>query len=265
MEPLFQLRRGLHRQLDPEAWDGWGLSPLNWTMFAAIWLSILFGIFATEPAFVSLLDGKLAMIDRAILGFFAIEYVGRLATAGLNPKYSGFEGLLKYAAQPASIADLIVIAPIFLTAPPTWMLIFRLLRILRLLRLATLPNVHRAIDEFGAALAVKRFELTLASVIGAVLILISSTTLYLIERNLQPDAFGSIPKAMWWSVVTLTTLGYGDVTPVSPAGRFFAGVFAILGLGLIAMFTGVIASALSDAADRHTRNKTKRKKNNERG
>lgn len=254
-ETLSAVRRYWHRQLHPEAWDGKGLSPTNWFIFVTILISIVFGVMATEPSFAQLFDGRLALVDKIILAGFAVEYFARLATASLTEKYRGARGLVRYALQPASIADLIVIIPILFPTPPTWMLMFRLLRILRLLRLASMPHIHRAISEFYEALAAKRFELILTLRLGALLILVSSTSLYLIERNIQPEIFGSIPRAVWWSVVTFTTVGYGDAIPVTPLGRIFAGVFAISGLGLVAMLTGVIASALSEAAELHTKNK----------
>lgn len=254
---LAVLRRRAHRQLDPEAWDRHGLSPTNWFIFVFICVSIIFGVMATEPGFSKLLGGHLALIDRLILAGFAVEYAARLATAGLNPRFSGPGGLIRYATRPASIADLIVIIPIFFPAPPTWLMIFRLLRCLRLVRLASMPHIHQALKEFFGALAAKRFELIFTACLGALLILLSSTTLYVIERNVQPEVFGSIPRAVWWSVVTFTTVGYGDAIPITPLGRVFAGLYAICGLGLVAMLTGVIASALSEAAERHTQNKQK--------
>jgi voltage-gated potassium channel len=86
------------------------------------------------------------------------------------------------------------------------------------------------------------------------LLLISSTFLYLVEGDAQPEAFGSIPRAMWWSIATLTTVGYGDVIPVTALGRVFSGVTAIIGIGLIAMPTGILAAAFSDGLERR-RNK----------
>lgn len=78
----------------------------------------------------------------------------------------------------------------------------------------------------------------------------SSSMLYLLEAGSQPEAFGSIPRALWWSIATLTTVGYGDVTPVTALGKLFAGITAIAGIGLIAMPTGVLAAAFSDAFQR---------------
>ena len=249
------LRGALHRHLDPQAWPYAGLSPLNWGVAILIAVSIIFGVVATEPAIMGRFGPSLILIDRLILGLFAIEYSARLWTAGLNPRFSGAKGLIRYVLQPASLADLIVIAPLFFSAPPTWVMIFRLLRILRLVRLASFPHIQNALTEFAEALRAKTFELAITAGAGVLLILISSTALFLIEGKSQPESFGSIPRAMWWSVVTFTTVGYGDAVPETTLGRICAGGFAIAGLGLVAMLTGVIAAALNEAAEIHARNR----------
>ena len=97
------------------------------------------------------------------------------------------------------------------------------------------------------AVHTRRFELAASLVIGAVLLVVSATLLYVVEGMAQPETFGSIPRAMWWSIATLTTVGYGDVTPVTPLGKLCAGAIAILGIGVIAMPTGILAAAFSDA------------------
>ena len=81
--------------------------------------------------------------------------------------------------------------------------------------------------------------------------LLSASLLYWAEADAQPDKFGSIPRALWWSIVTLTTVGYGDTFPVTGAGKVFAGVFAIVGVCLIALPTGIFAASFSDALQRH--------------
>ena len=253
---LARVRSFLFRQLDPEAWDHHGLSPTNWTIVCVIWASILFAVLATEPTFVASMGENLILLDRLILALFAVEYAARLFVAGLNPKFTGARGLVRYVARPSSIADLIVIAPVFLAAPPTWMMMFRLLRVLRLVRLATMPKFKRAMVEFCEAINAKRFEYAFTFCLTLILVLLASITLFLLEGRLQPEVFGSIPRAIWWSIVTFTTVGYGDAVPISGAGRFFAGVFAISGVGLVAMFTGITASALSDAAQLHKNNQS---------
>ncbi len=104
-----------------------------------------------------------------------------------------------------------------------------------------------AFNAVTQAVRRRAYELWLSLVFSAALLLVSSAFLYLIEGGIQPEAFGSIPRAMWWSVATLTTVGYGDVYPVTAVGRFFGALTAIIGIGLIAMPTGILASAFSEA------------------
>jgi voltage-gated potassium channel len=96
----------------------------------------------------------------------------------------------------------------------------------------------------------RRYELLLTLVAALFVMLISATLLYLVEGPLQPDKFGSIPRALWWSVVTLTTIGYGDVYPESPLGRVLAACTAVTGVGLIAAPAGILAGAFNDAIQR---------------
>ena len=81
-------------------------------------------------------------------------------------------------------------------------------------------------------------------------LLISASVMYVIEGPVQPEAFGSIPRSLWWAIATLTTVGYGDVYPVTALGKFFAGLSAVAGIGLIAMPTGILAAAFSEACNR---------------
>jgi voltage-gated potassium channel len=99
----------------------------------------------------------------------------------------------------------------------------------------------------SAAVASRRFELLFTMGLAATVLVFGATALHLLEGELQSDKFGSIPRAMWWSVVTLTTIGYGDVYPVTVGGKIVASIVAVAGIGLIAMPTGILAAAFSDA------------------
>jgi voltage-gated potassium channel len=130
------------------------------------------------------------------------------------------------------------------------------MRVLRLVRLAKLGRLSRAWNDIVSAVHSRRDELLLTLGLAFILILFSSTLMYWAEGGVQPDKFGSIPRSFWWAVVTLTTVGYGDVYPITPLGEFCAGLVAIAGIGVIALPTGILAAAFSDTvqrrkADRH--------------
>jgi voltage-gated potassium channel len=115
------------------------------------------------------------------------------------------------------------------------------------MRIARLGRFTGALDILVSAVSNRKFELFLSAGIAVLLLYVSSAMLYLIEGGIQPDEFGSIPRAMWWSVATLTTVGYGDVYPITGLGKLFATVTAVAGIGLIAMPTGILAAAFSEA------------------
>ena len=114
-------------------------------------------------------------------------------------------------------------------------------------RIEYASNLSRALNLVYVAIRSRSTELSLAFGLAFALMLAASTLLYFVESTAQPEAFGSIPRAMWWAVETLTTVGYGDVVPVTPLGRFLAAVTALCGIGIIALPTGMLAGAFSDA------------------
>lgn len=125
--------------------------------------------------------------------------------------------------------------------------ILRLARLLRVLRIAKLGRYSIAMHNIGQDIYFRRFELIISFVIGVFALLRSSSILYIVEGGVQTQYFGSIPRAMWWSIATLTTVGYGDVYPITAIGKFFAALTAAMGSGLIAMPTGILAASFSDA------------------
>jgi voltage-gated potassium channel len=190
-------------------------------------------------------------LEAVLALFFAIEYALRLWVAPESGRYGdGWRARVRYAMTPAALCDLIAILPILFLAVGSDAFLLRFVRLIRLIRLARLGAFSDAITHLRDAVSLRRFELLLSVGVAGCLLLISSTLLYLFEADVQPDAFGSIPRAMWWSLVTLTTVGYGDVVPVTAPGRFFAGLTAITGIGLIALPTGILASAFSDVIQR---------------
>jgi voltage-gated potassium channel len=165
-----------------------------------------------------------------------------------NPLYaSRLKGRIAYALTPIAILDLLTLTPLLFTIAGSEIFLLRLVRMLRILRLAKLGRYSIAMSTIWHALRSRRYELAMSICIACAMLIISSTLLFIVESGAQPDSFGSIPRAMWWSIATLTTVGYGDVFPVTVIGRILAGATAIIGIGLIAMPTGILAASFSDA------------------
>lgn len=123
-------------------------------------------------------------------------------------------------------------------------------RLLRLAALIKFSHFSIALRELMHALADRRYELLVTLALGGGLLLLGATALYWAEREVQPVAFGSIPRALYWAVITLTAVGYGDVSPVTPLSKILASLVAMSGIGLVAMPTGIMAAAFSDAMQR---------------
>lgn len=255
------LKKRLYYQLEPRARDAGGLSLANAIIVALVLLSFLALALETEPALPD--DAQIAIdwFNYFILAVFALEYLARLWCAGEDPNYAGLGGRLRYIASPYALADLIAFAPELI-----WLIVMggeseEALMVLRILRLARLIKIARfvpAFDVLGAAMRRAGGQLLTTLALALALVYISAVMLYLIEGigEGRPE-FASIPRAIWWAIATLTTVGYGDVYPITPLGRFAASVIALAGIGVVALPAGVFASAFSD--ELRERSRTKRR------
>lgn len=159
----------------------------------------------------------------------------------------GVRGRLRWAVRPLSLVDLLVIVPLLATFGTTDM---RVLRAMRLFRLACVLEAGRylaALNVLRCAVHAKRDELVMSVALTSVLLVVASSVMYFVEHEAQPEKFSSIPASMWWAVATLTTVGYGDVYPVTGLGRLAEGFLALLGVGLFALPTAILGSGLVEA------------------
>jgi voltage-gated potassium channel len=180
------------------------------------------------------------------LGIFSIEYLLRLWSAASDDE-SGETALkrrLRYAFGFNGIVDLIAILPslIELFYP---FVDLRSLRAVRLFRIFKFANYSYALEDFALAAKNERGAFFAAFYILLVAVILASTGIYIAENDAQPDKFASIPDAMWWAIITLTTVGYGDVSPVTFIGKIIGAGVAIMGVCVVAMLTGILASSFS--------------------
>ena len=179
---------------------------------------------------------------------FSIEYCLRLWSCTASPKYRHWlGGRLRYAFSPGALVDLLAILPAYLPmlfrADLRFIRLLRLVRFFRFFKLSRYMNASRVI---GNVFRAKREELVLSMVITFFLIVIASSIMYFVEHDAQPGKFSSIPETMWWSVATLTTVGYGDVYPVTTLGKTLTAVISVLGIGMFALPAGILASGFSN-------------------
>lgn len=187
------------------------------------------------------------------VAIFTVEYLCRLwvCTEHLSlSDYGPIKARLKFALSLYSLIDLLAILPFYL-ALIVPMADLRFLRVFRLLRLLKLVRYSPALATLWQVLVNERRALAAALLIMVILLIISSTAIYHVEHDVQPEHFGSIPAAMWWAVATLTTVGYGDVVPVTSLGRAIGGLVMIFGLAMFALPVGILASGF--AAEIHRR------------
>lgn len=182
---------------------------------------------------------------------FAIEYILRLwscVESNLVTSHS-IKTRVRYALSPLAIVDLLAFLPSILQ------LMFpgidlRFLRVLRLLRVFKLTRYFSSFELLLNVLHEERKNLAGIFVLLLVILTLAASALYLVERDIQPDKFGSIPQAMWWAIAALTTVGYGDVYPLSPAGQILGSLVTIVGIGMVALPSGILASAFSEQTRR---------------
>lgn len=189
--------------------------------------------------------GWFVAFEIASVAIFSVEYVLRVwsCVEKAAPVPSGSSALrarLRYMVSPLALVDLVAVLPFYFSA--LFGLDLRMLRVLRLLRVLKLTRYSPALNMLLAVLQEEARTLLAAFFLLAVLLTLSASGVYLLEHEVQPVDFGSIPAAMWWAIATLTTVGYGDVTPFTPGGKIFGSLITIVGIGTAALPAGILAS-----------------------
>lgn len=186
---------------------------------------------------------------------FTIEYLLRLWTCTTDSRYmSPFGGRLRYAATPMAVIDLLAILPFYLPMViPLDLRFIRALRLFRLFRLFKMARYSNSMRLLVNVIRKRKEELIITVFVVFILLIIASTLMYFVENESQPETFSSIPAAMWWGIVTLTTVGYGDVYPITAAGRLLGAVIAILGIGMFALPAAILGSGFVDEIQRGRR------------
>ena len=193
---------------------------------------------------------QLQVIERIVVALFSLEYVARVWSAVDDPRYEGMSNTaarIRYVLTPMALVDLVAVAPFYLVqfgvlAGTSNTLVLRSIRLLRILKLtrysSSITVLTSVVRENVRALGAAVFLLM-------VVMMIAASGIYVFEHEAQPQDFGSIPAAMWWAFATLTTVGYGDVTPITVGGKIFGASITVIGVGMVALPTAILASAFS--------------------
>ncbi len=217
-----------------------------------IFLNVIAVILETVESLSTQYSSFFRTFETFSVSIFTIEYLLRLWTCTTDKRFTGaMKGRARFAATPLALIDLMAFLPFYLPMIlPVDLRFIRALRLFRLFRLFKLGRYSRSVKTLGNVLKEKKEELVVTMFAVLILLVIASSLMYFIENRAQPRAFSSIPASMWWGVSTLTTVGYGDIYPVTPVGKFLGAIISIFGIGMFAIPAGILASGYAEEIQR---------------
>ena len=218
-------------------------------LFIIFWvlLSVLSVLLETVTAVHYILALEFAVMDSIAVGVFTTEYLMRMYSVVEDPKFkAAYAGRAKYAFTPGAIIDAIAVLPFFLEALLHHLFDLRFLRIFRMMRLLKLTRFSDATKLVWDGIRREAGTIGASFFVMLLVIIVFGAVGYLFEHAAQPDKIDSIPTSIYWSVITLGSVGYGDISPITPMGRIIASLMALLGIALIAIPSGILAAAFTD-------------------
>lgn len=211
-------------------------------------LNVIAIIFETIPEIYEPLQRFLTIFEIVSVIIFSIEYILRIYVSDLtHPSSSRIKSAFKFIFSAYGLIDLLAIIPFYL--PFLTKVDLRFLRILRLMRFMRILKINRYNNSLNLIWTVfkeKKAELAITGFITLLILIIASFLMYYIEGQAQPDKFPNIIASFWWAIATLTTVGYGDVYPITGFGKFVSGLIAVLGIGLVALPTGLVSAGFME-------------------
>jgi len=242
------LRKSVYRALET-ARPGDRLSKgVDLFLASLISLSIVAIVLESVPQYEARYETVFYWLEVFTVYVFSVEYLLRIWSSVESQSnggsiYGGIKSRLKFAFTPNAIVDLVAILPYYLILFGMFgNLDLRFLRSVRLLRILKLTRYSPAFDMLATCCRENSRSLGAAFFVLLTIMLLAASGMYFFERHAQPIAFGSIPAAMWWAFATLTTVGYGDVTPITVGGKIFGAMITVIGIGMVALPTGILAS-----------------------
>ena len=240
---LFEILEQGHRSAWAKLFD--------FAIIILILVNVLVSVIGTVPSINAGWSGVFHIVDRFCVAVFLVEYISRIWVAPEHPLMKGkgpIMARLHAMLMPMMLIDALALLPFFIE------LFFgadlAVVRVLRVVRFYRLARYAPAVATIGRVLAAEWRSLVGTGVIFLGLLLVSSTAMFLAERNIQPEKYGDIPSTMWWAVVTLSTVGYGDVTPVTVLGKIIAGFTMAMGIMFFALPVGIIANGFQEEIKR---------------
>lgn len=233
----------VYRHITPRGWNKKKPSPVTWLLLGLIFFSLVLFTLETEATIAAQYPEFFRIANFVVAILFGFEYILRVWTCKENEAYAGKWGRLRFVFSYMAIIDLIAFLPSLLLAGAFNAYWLRVLRLLRIFQLLKLGRYSRSLDIVVGAIKKSWRELVVSLGLSVFFLYLSAVLLYFVEGATQPEAFGSIPRSLWWAVATLTTVGYGDVYPITAMGRFCGGIIAMIGIALIALPAGILAGS----------------------
>ncbi|MFY8079524.1 MAG: ion transporter, partial [Limnohabitans sp.] len=240
-------RQRVHALVFPSAYGG-DLHHL-YDSFIVVWvvISVLAVILESVHSVHYMLNMEFLILDAIAVSIFTFEYCLRMYCCVEEPGYKkALSGRLKLAKSTSSIIDLLAIAPFFLEVFLHHLIDLRFMRVFRLLRLLKLTRYTGATQSLMKVIAREWPVMAASAFIMLLLVVMTASLGYLFEHEAQPEKFENIPQSIYWAVITLASVGYGDISPVTPAGRAMTIVLALIGIGIFAIPAALLSSAFSD-------------------
>lgn len=237
------LRRRIYLTLEPRERGGFIERLFELILIVIIILNILVIIIDSVNTISTQYNYVFSRFELFSVIFFTLEYLARIYAAVENPRFRHpIKGRLRFIVTPAAIIDLLAFLPLYLTFLPLDLRFLRVFRLMALFRVFKIARYLHALHIFKRVLVERKEQLVLSFIFILFILILVSFPLFYIEHDAQPDKFSSIPATMWWGVATLTTVGYGDIVPITPLGKFLGGLFAIAGVGFLALPAGILSS-----------------------
>src|SRR3989339_8569 len=224
----------------------------DYAIMALIVLNVIALTLETIPKISESIGGFLRQFEFVSVIVFSIEYLIRIYISSLtHPSSSKIKSALKFIFSTYGLIDLLAIIPFYL--PLLIKIDLRFLRILRLMRFFRVFKINRYNNSLNLIISVikeKKSDLALTGFVALLILFVASFLMYYVEGSAQPDKFPDILSCLWWAIATLTTVGYGDVYPITGLGKFISGIIAVLGIGLVALPTGLVSAGFIDKIGR---------------
>ena len=255
-EQASAIRRKLFALFSEETRDKGFPKYFNYFIMTLILVNVVSMILETVKSVYEPYHSYFYAFELFVIAVFTCEYIMRILTADLAfPCGNRLRSILKYMFSFYGLIDLLAILPFYMPFTKLDLRIVRTLRLLRFLRLFKITRYNNSMELIKSVMSEKRSELGVTCFVILIVMIIASFLMFYAENAAQPDHFPNVLACIWWSIVTLTTVGYGDVFPVTGIGRFIGGVIAFLGIGLVALPTGIISAGFLEKLNEKNKDK----------